>query len=54
MFQPIPREIVSFDIQVGEAHAQPTPIPDDEKSNGEENNVMPFTIIEEKKEENTP
>ena len=25
LFQPIPKETVSFDIQVGEAHAQPTP-----------------------------
>jgi hypothetical protein len=33
LFQPIPKETVSFDIAVGDAYAQPTP--DDEKSNGE-------------------
>ena len=33
LFQPIPKETVSFDIQVGEAHAQPTP--DDEKPSEE-------------------
>lgn len=37
LFQPIPRETVSFDIQVGEANAQPITQPEDNKSdtNGE-------------------
>ncbi|MHA7733348.1 CFI-box-CTERM domain-containing protein [Nitrosopumilus sp. S6] len=35
LFQPIPRETVSFDIQVGEANAQPITPPEDEKPDGE-------------------
>ena len=35
LFQPIPREVVSFDIQVGEANAQPITPPED--NNGESN-----------------
>ncbi|ABX13545.1 CFI-box-CTERM domain-containing protein [Nitrosopumilus maritimus] len=35
LFQPIPRETVSFDIQVGEANAQPITPPED---NNDENN----------------
>ncbi len=35
LFQPIPRETVSFDIQVGEANAQPITPPKDEKPDGE-------------------
>ncbi len=35
LFQPIPREIVSFDIQVGKANAQPITQPEEVSSNGE-------------------
>ncbi len=35
LFQPIPREIVSFDITVGEANAQPITPPDNGPVNGE-------------------
>jgi hypothetical protein len=36
LFQPIPKEIVSFDITVGDAHAQP-PVSDNEVTPTEEN-----------------
>ena len=35
LFQPIPKEVVSFDLEVGEAHAQPTPPDNGEPVNGE-------------------
>ncbi|QDI89047.1 copper-binding protein [Candidatus Nitrosopumilus sp. SW] len=35
LFQPIPKETVSFDILVGEANAQPITPPEDEKPNAE-------------------
>ena len=35
LFQPIPKETVSFDIQVGEANAQPMTPPEDKKPNEE-------------------
>ncbi|KAF6246036.1 CFI-box-CTERM domain-containing protein [Nitrosopumilus sp. b2] len=40
LFQPIPKETVSFDIQVGEANAQPIPTPDDEKPDGEDGGCL--------------
>ena len=39
LFQPIPKEVVSFDIQVGEASAQPITPPEENtgQTNGESN-----------------
>ena len=37
LFQPIPKEVVSFDIQVGEANAQPVTPPEEKPDNNGEN-----------------
>lgn len=37
LFQPIPKEVVSFDIQVGEANAQPITPPEEKPDNNGEN-----------------